>query len=128
MKKIFALISSLIIALSLTACGTNMDGNESDGNNNNSSKSGSSILDSALDRDGSNMNQTNAEISREEAKNIAFKHAGVLEAQITQLDVSLDSDNGVLKYEIDFKHGGIEYEYDINAQNGEILSSKKDTN
>ena len=59
-------------------------------------------------------------ISSDQAKNIAFGHAGVGNVS----DLSIDLDDG--KYEIDFKSGGYEYEYEINAANGAILESKKE--
>ena len=60
-------------------------------------------------------------ISLEEAKAIAYGHAGVSEADAR--DKSYEADDG--RYEIDFDHGGYEYEYDISYE-GKILSSHKE--
>ena len=60
-------------------------------------------------------------ISLEEAKAIAYTHAGVSESEAT--DKSYEQDDG--KYEIDFDFGGYEYEYDISYE-GKILSSHKE--
>ena len=59
-------------------------------------------------------------ISSDQAKNIALGHAGVGSA--SELFVELDDG----KYEIEFKSGGYEYEYEINAANGAILEAKKE--
>lgn len=127
MKKIFTLISCLIIVLSLSACGTNMDGTESNGNkSNNSSNNGSSLLDSVMDNTGRDTAQNNAKISSEQAKEIALKHAGLTEQQVSRLEVDFDSDNGVLKYEVDFHYGGMEYDYHISAESGKVISVDKD--
>ena len=63
-------------------------------------------------------------ISAERAKQIALSHAGVGSAHFTKAE--LDTDDGVAVYEIEFKVGNVEYEYDINAISGEIISSKSE--
>ena len=60
-------------------------------------------------------------ITLEEAKAIAYAHAGVSEADA--YDKSYERDDGV--YEIDFEHGGWEYDYDI-APDGTILRAEKE--
>ena len=60
-------------------------------------------------------------ITLEEAKAIAYAHAGVSESDA--LDKSYERDDGI--YEIDFEHGGFEYDYDISRQ-GEILKAEKE--
>ncbi len=63
-------------------------------------------------------------ISADRAKQIALSHAGVGGASF--IKVELDTDDGVAVYEIEFKVGNVEYEYDINAISGEIISSKSE--
>ena len=63
-------------------------------------------------------------ISAERAKQIALSHAGVGGASFIKAE--LDTDDGVQVYEIEFKVGNVEYEYDINAISGEIISSKSE--
>jgi len=60
-------------------------------------------------------------IGNEEAKRIALAHAGVNEADVYDLDAELDFDDAVVHYDVDFKAGGMEYDYDIDAVTGEIL-------
>lgn len=62
-----------------------------------------------------------SEISVEKAKQIALSHAGVSSARFTK--AKIDYENGVKVYEIEFKVGNMEYEYDINVLNGAIVSS-----
>ena len=62
-----------------------------------------------------------SEISVEEAKQIALSHAGVGSARFTK--AKIDYENGIKVYEIEFKVGNMEYEYDINVSNGAIISS-----
>ena len=62
-----------------------------------------------------------ADIGVEKAKEIALAHAGVGSARFTK--AKIDYENGVKVYEIEFKVGNMEYEYDINVVNGAIVSS-----
>ena len=66
-------------------------------------------------------NTQSSEISVEKAKQIALSHAGVGSAKFKK--AKLDYENGVKVYEIEFKVGNLEYEYDINVSNGAIVSS-----
>ena len=66
-------------------------------------------------------NTQTSEISVERAKQIALSHAGVGSARFKK--AKLDYENGVKVYEIEFKAGNLEYEYDINISNGAIISS-----
>jgi len=63
-------------------------------------------------------------ISADRAKQIALSHAGVGGANFTK--VELDTDDGVQVYEIEFKVGNVEYDYEINAISGAIISSKSE--
>ena len=66
-------------------------------------------------------NTQSSEISVERAKQIALSHAGVGSARFKK--AKLDYENGIKVYEIEFKVGNLEYEYDINVSNGAIISS-----
>ena len=65
-------------------------------------------------------------ISEEDAKAIALKHAGFGESDVKGLRVSRDLDDGKNKYEVEFRDGFTEYNYDIDAATGEILSYEID--
>ncbi len=64
-------------------------------------------------------------ISAEDAKRTAFAHAGVTAENAVLEKAELDVEHGVVIYEIEFKAGGYEYEYEINATTGEIISQEK---
>lgn len=66
------------------------------------------------------------EITAEKAKSIALAHAGLTADQVTRLQVKKDRDDGIWIYEVEFHHGWLEYDYDIHAQTGKILSWDKD--
>ncbi len=124
MKKIIALVFSLVFGLSLVACGGNGSNMGSDMRNGMSSIG--SAAESLADNITGNNNSSSAKISENEAKAIALKHAGIEENNITGLSITLERDDGILEYEIDFHSNGFEYDYDINAQTGEIISSNKE--
>ena len=63
-------------------------------------------------------------ISVDKAKQIALSHAGVSGASFKK--VKLDKDDGVRVYEIEFKVGNVEYEYDIDTSSGAIISSSSE--
>ena len=66
-------------------------------------------------------NTQTSEISVEKSKQIALSHAGLGSEKFKK--AKLDYENGVKVYEIEFKVGNLEYEYDINVSNGAIISS-----
>ena len=51
---------------------------------------------------------------------------GLASSKVADVDVELDEERGIYHYDVDFKHGGYEYEYEINAVSGEIIKSDKD--
>lgn len=59
------------------------------------------------------------QISLEQAKQIAVKHAGVSNANF--IKTQQDMENGRLTYEIDFYAGNMKYDYEIDATSGEVL-------
>jgi len=63
-------------------------------------------------------------IGAAKAKSIALKDAAVKEADVTELDVELDVEHGVMTYEVEFKARGLEYDYEIDAVSGKILRNK----
>ena len=61
------------------------------------------------------------DIGYAKAKSIALNHAGVSESKAYDMDVELDDEDGKLVYEIEFKSGNMEYDYEIDAVSGAIL-------
>ena len=62
-----------------------------------------------------------ADIGHAKAKSIALNHAGVSENEAYDMEIELDDEDGTLVYEVEFKFGGMEYSYEINAATGAIL-------
>lgn len=72
-----------------------------------------------------NTNSTDS-MAADRAKEIALAHAGFAEANVTFVTVKPDADNGRPEYEIEFYSGNTEYDYDIDASTGDILSYDHD--
>ncbi len=62
-----------------------------------------------------------AYIGEEAAKQAALTHAGVEESAITHYEIELDMELGVMVYDVEFDADGIEYDYDIGAENGAVV-------
>ena len=69
---------------------------------------------------------TKNSISLSKAKSIALKHAKLTAKQVRFVKAKADYDDGVKVYDIEFTHKGMEYEYEISAKTGKILSFEKD--
>ena len=69
---------------------------------------------------------SSTDIGAEKAKSIALNHAGVSASQTYEMKVEQDWDDGVLEYEVEFKAGGVEYEYTIHGGTGQILKYESD--
>lgn len=95
--------------------------------------------------DGSRLTETNAAVSpssddqtqssaaarsqgitETDAKQIALKHAGVSEVDAIYMQVKPERDHGRDEYDVEFYAGNTEYDYEIDAVTGEILSFDHD--
>lgn len=65
-------------------------------------------------------------ISSQTALEIALDHAGVSEKDARDIEVELDRGDGRLIYEVEFKHNGTEYDYEIDAVTGDVLKAETD--
>ena len=64
-----------------------------------------------------------ADIGKDKAAEIALTDAGFSEAEVTRLRVSQDRDDGQSIYDVEFTCGTTEYDYEILASDGDILSA-----
>ena len=61
------------------------------------------------------------DIGYAKAKSIALNHAGVSDSKAYDMDIELDDEDGKLVYEVEFKSGNMEYDYEIDAASGAVL-------
>ena len=64
---------------------------------------------------------TAQDIGHAKAKSIALNHAGVDANTVYDMNIQLDVEDGTIIYEVEFKSGNREYDYDIDAATGAIL-------
>lgn len=67
-----------------------------------------------------------AVLTREEALAIALEHAGFTGDQVSRLRTQYEIDDGIPQYEVEFHQDRWEYDYEIHAETGQILSFEKD--
>lgn len=70
---------------------------------------------------------TPQEVSEQQAKQIAFEHAGVGEGDVSALEIHRDLENGREVYSVEFHANGKEYEYDVRISDGEIVQSSQES-
>ena len=65
--------------------------------------------------------------TKEEIKQLILEKNGFASSECKNFEIELDYDDGIAMYEVDFIYGNTEYEYEVNAVNGSIISfSSKD--
>jgi len=84
------------------------------------------VQEAAATTTNSSSSSTTKQLTKAEAKAIALKHAGLKESEVRDLDVELDRDDGTVHYDVDFEKDGFEYDYEIDANTGKILKSRKE--
>lgn len=66
-------------------------------------------------------------IGASEARAACLHHAGCSADQVTFTKVELESDDGLTVYEVEFRCGGVKYEYTIDAVTGDVLEYEWET-
>ena len=68
-------------------------------------------------------------VSDDQAKEIALKDAGLAESAVSNLIVTLDTDDGQVHYDVDFDDlaTNLDYDYQINADTGAIMEKSSES-
>ncbi len=131
MKKIILVISVLVICIGIFAACTKAANSNAATNNAQQGTQAQTQAQTDAARQESTSSGTNSTISMattqekitvEQAKEIALKHAGATEDEIKFFKSTLEFDDGKTEYEIEFYFNNVEYNYDIDAFTGEIIS------
>ena len=132
------MITAAFLAVSITACGSSSTDSQSQTGA--ASQSGGTVVStnsasgqtadisaavtpSVPTQAAASQSGSTSEITEDQAKQIAFDHAQVKEEDLTNLKVKKDFDDGVSIYEVDFQAANKQYEYDIKAADGQILTT-----
>ena len=65
-------------------------------------------------------------LTAEQAQQIALDHVGLTADQTARLRTEYEIDNGVPMFNVELRHGDWDYELDIHAESGQILSYDRD--
>jgi uncharacterized membrane protein YkoI len=65
-------------------------------------------------------------IGIDQAKALALAHAGLAAENVRFEDAEFDLDDGRAVYELDFRSGAYEYEYEIDALTGKVLEADRE--
>ena len=145
MKKLSLAAIIVTVSISLAGCtnsetasngnktnteSTTQNSTESNVQNSSESSTENNNVNNAQDNNTNNaqnniVNNT-GNISLDKAKEIALSHAGLSADQVTFVQVNMDFDDGIQKYEIEFYYNYREYSYEIDANTGNILSYEQD--
>ena len=132
MKKLS--LAAIIVTVSISLAGCTNSGTASNGNETNTESTTQNSTESNVQNSSENSTQNNnvnnaennninntGDISLDKAKEIALSHAGLSADQVTFVQANMDFDDGIKKYDIEFYCNGQEYDYEINASNGQII-------
>ena len=101
--------------------------NQNNSNNGNNNNNGNSNSNNGNYNGQNSLNGVTANITLDEAKNIALTDAGLDINSVQFTREELEHDNHTLIYELEFYYNNIEYDYEINATTGDIISYDKDS-
>ena len=65
-------------------------------------------------------------ISKSEVKDIVISHANIQSNDVKKWSIEFKYEDGMFIYEVDAVFNNQEYEYEINARNGEVILYKLD--
>ena len=116
MKRMIIL---LLAVLTLSGCSTKQVEDRLD--------AAGDMVEEGLDNLMDNTNSTTKpDISEEKAVSIALEHADTTKDKVTGLRTEYEVDDGEGHYDVRFLLDGHEYDYEIHAKTGKIISFEKD--
>ena len=72
------------------------------------------------------VSEPSGKLTREQAEKIALDYLGLTADQVTRMHSEYEIDDGIPQFDVAFCQGDWEYEFEIHAENGQILSYDKD--
>ncbi len=129
MKKLTAIIFTLGLILTLSACDLD-DVVENKNPNNGISSTTDGSSENIISQDGlmsdTSSGASSTQITRDRAIEIALNHAGFKQSDVINLSADYDRELNGDEWEIEFDKDGYEYSYDIDAASGKIINNTKE--
>lgn len=69
---------------------------------------------------------TQTVLTQAEAEEIALEHAGLTRQEVTGLRSEYEVERGIAQWDVDFRSGDWEYDYEVNAQTGAVIKGEKE--
>jgi len=110
-------VTLLLTALLLAGCGAPME---------QAAQSAGNVAEAAAPNQSAAKKSTGERVTKDQAVEIALKHAGFKPEQVKYLRAEYEIDDGVPQYEVQFHQDRWEYDYEINADTGDIMSWDRD--
>lgn len=130
MKKRFALLMIAVLTLSLlSACAASGTANNGQGGASGPVTDGGDLgQGTGTMITPGNTSDASADnlLTEQQAEQIALEHVQLTQEQVSGMRVRYDFDDGIPEYDVEFYYDGVEYEFEIHAQTGKILSFEKD--
>ena len=105
---------------------TPVNNQQSSGSSNNNSGGSSAPAQQSSGNNTQQQTTSSGLITEAQAKTIAFNYAGVSANQVSGLILKSDMDDGIPEYEIEFMVDTTEYDVEIDARNGNVISFDKE--
>ena len=123
MKRKLLTMSALALVCGVSvACSSNTSANV-----NTNSANTNIAQENTSSQNNINNNNTNAKITSDKAKEIALNHSNLSKNQVSYINAHSDYDDGIQVYDVSLYVNDVEYSYEINAQNGNIVSYEMDS-
>lgn len=117
-SNLYPALTALVIAALLLGCAPGQRADQF--------RSAPSAPVTSLSEDDPFSSPTPDQLTEAEAMDIALKHARLTAEQVQYLTSDFEVDNGIPHYDVEFSQGQTEYEYEIHAETGEILSMEQE--
>ncbi len=122
-KKFFVMMSAIFILSGLAGCALE---EKLDAVEDRIEEAAESVVQTAPTQSTSVSTTSAAALTKEQAQAIALEYAGFSADQVSRLRTEYEIDDGVAQYDVSFYEGSWEYEFEIDAETGKILSYDKD--
>ena len=124
--RLFTIFLTLALILTMTACSAAGAARTLDAAEDKIENKLDAVEDSVENAVRRSSVPTVAVITKEEAQQIALDYVGLTAEQVQQLRSEYEIDDGIRQYDVQFYEGDWEYEFEIDAATGKILSFDKD--
>lgn len=123
--KIKKMLLALLLVFFVAGCSINIGTTDEPSNETTTEQKEVSDDNQAVSDDQA-ISEDDVKVSLAKAKKIALDHVNLNKKDVQFVESSLEMDDGIAQYEIEFRHGNVGHEFEINANTGKIISYDMD--